>query len=530
MPPSAWTRSQTATPPTLPAAQDRRLPAFSFLLLLYVFAGCAQAQAGCEQIAAGQKFWVRLLQPVASYSSKTGTGIRGILAVSPQCDGAPVFPAGTLVEGHVGRVQKVGMGFVHESSSVELEFTQILPDGAPPIALKARVIEVENGRERVHKGIMYGIRSTDNMQNRLTTRLMHLPTWNPSSLWVVLAYRAAIPFSPEPEVYFPPGTDLRLELAAPLQLPAEMAAVLANQEFTAKNRKALDEQVLALPLRSSTSKGGSADVVNVVFLGSREQVSSAFKAAGWAGSDTMTTGSAFRLAAAFAALKNDVHLPISRQTLVGKAPDSMWQKSFDSVQKRDHTRVWSQAADWQGQEVWPGASIRETGAVFSFRNFKLIHHVDVDLDTEREKVVRDLTLAGCVDTVHNAPRPLMPLYSRNATGDEMSTDGDVAIVQLKDCERPNFDIADSVGTLPSRPHSKFTRYLRAQVLSVRSLWRANVVYGIYDATHLTVAAIRNQRSRNRDAVWAHRYRPVPVNDIDLTSLSGENERDTAPAP
>ena len=95
MPPSAWTRSQTATPPTLPAAQDRRLPAFSFLLLLYVFAGCAQAQAGCEQIAAGQKFWVRLLQPVASYSSKTGTGVRGILAVSPQCDGAPVFPAET---------------------------------------------------------------------------------------------------------------------------------------------------------------------------------------------------------------------------------------------------------------------------------------------------------------------------------------------------------------------------------------------------------------------------------------------------
>ncbi len=225
------------------------------VLILYLFAGCAPANAGCEQIATGQKFWVRLLQPVSSYSSKSGTKVRGILAVSPQCNGAPVFQAGTLVEGHVGRVQKVGMGFVHESSSVQLEFTQILPDGSPPIALKARVIEVANGRERVHKGVMYGIRSTDNMQDRLTTRLMHLPTWNPSSLWVVLAYRAAIPISPEPEVYFPPGTDLRLELAAPLQLPAEMAAVLANQEFTAEKRKELDEQVLAVPLRSSTSQG-----------------------------------------------------------------------------------------------------------------------------------------------------------------------------------------------------------------------------------------------------------------------------------
>jgi LssY C-terminus len=527
---SASTRAQTPMTRMLLAAHSRYLLSFSFLLLLYAVAGCALAKAGCEQIAAGQKFWVRLLQPVASYSSKSGAGVRGILAVSPQCDGAPVFPAGTIVEGHVGRVRKVGMGFIHESSSVELEFTRILPDDAPPIALKARVIEVDNGRERVHKGVMYGIRSTDNMQNRLTTRLMHLPTWNPSTLWVVLAYRAAIPFSPEPEVYFPPGTDLRLELAAPLQLPAEMATVLANQEFTVEKRKALDEQVLALPLRSATSEGRFSDVVNVVFLGSREQVSSAFKAAGWTGSDTVTTGSAFRLVAALAALKNDIHLPISRQTLVGKAPDSMWQKSFDSVQKRDHTRVWSQAADWHGQEVWPGATIRETGAVFSIRNFKLIHHVDVDLDAEREKVVRDLTLAGCVETVHNAPRPLMPLYSRNATGDQMSTDGDVAIVQLKDCERPNFDMADPAATLPSRPHSKFTRYLRTQVLSVRSLWRANAVYGVYDAVQLAVSAIHTQRSRDRDTAWAHRYRPVPVSAIDLTSLSGENQPHPATEP
>ena len=513
---------------TLSAPPNRHL--FSLFLILYVFAGCASANAGCEQIATGEKFWVRLLQPVSSYSSKSGTEVRGILAVSPQCDGAPVFQAGTLVEGHVGRVQKVGMGFVHESSSVQLEFTRILPDGAPPIALKARVIEVANGRERVHKGVMYGIRSTDNMQDRLTTRLMHLPTWNPSTLWVVLAYRAAIPFSPEPELYFPPGTDLRLELAAPLQLPAQMAAVLANEEFTAEKRKELDEQVLAVPLRTTTSKGKSSDVVNVVFLGSREQVAGAFKAAGWTGSDTMTTGSAFRLVAALAALKNDVHLPISSQTLVGKTPDSMWQKGFDSVQKRDHTRVWSQAEDWHGQEVWPTASIRETGADFSFRNFKLIHHVDVDLDEEREKVVRDLTLAGCVDTVHNAPRPAMPLYSRNATGDEMSTDGDVAIVQLKDCERPNFDIGDSATALPSRPHSKFKRYLRAQVLSVRSLWRANAVYGVYDAAQLVTAAIRSQRSRDRDAAWAHRYRPIPAKAIDLASINDEDARATATAP
>src|SRR5580704_13568901 len=97
MPHSAWTRARTPMFLTLSAPRNRDL--FFLVLILYVFAGCAPANAGCEQIATGQKFWVRLLQPVSSYSSKSGTEVRGILAVSPQCDGAPVFPAGTLVEG-----------------------------------------------------------------------------------------------------------------------------------------------------------------------------------------------------------------------------------------------------------------------------------------------------------------------------------------------------------------------------------------------------------------------------------------------
>jgi hypothetical protein len=465
--------------------------------MIYFCLGCLQARAACDQVPAGETFWVRLLQPISSYSSKSGTIVRAIVAESPECDGVPVFPAGTVIEGRIGRVRKVGMGFVHESSSVELNFNWIMPADGPSIAMDANVVEVDNGREKVRNGVMYGIRSTDNMQDRLTTRLMHLPTWNPSTLWIVLAYRAAIPVYPEPEIYFPAGTDLRLELSRPLPLADGMAVATTNPDFDQAKWESLERSVLALPLRSSTPQGQSADVVNLVFLGSRDQVHNAFKSAGWTGSDAVSMRAGLHILGAFVALKSYAHLPISRQSLGGKPSDAMWQKSFDSFQKRDHLRIWSQPQTWQGQSAWASASIRETGAVFSFRSRKVIHHTDADLDVEREKVVRDLTLAGCVDAVHNAPRAEMPLYSLNATGDQMRTDGAVAVVQLKDCERPDFaSIADS-RDMPSHPRSRFTRYLRAQVLSVRNLWRANAVYAAYDLTRATINGIRSKRSRDR---------------------------------
>ena len=492
------------------------------ILIVYTCLACLQAGAACDQIPAGQTFWVRLLQPVSSYSSKSGAVVRGILAQSPQCDGSPIFSAGTLVEGRIGRIQKVGMGFIHESSSVQIDFNRILPADSAPIAIQTRVVEVDNGRERVRKGVMYGIRSTDNLQDRVTMRLMHLPTWNPSSLWIVLAYRATFPISPEPEIYFPAGTDLRLELSAPLPVQSGLAPVLANQEFDEPTREALDDDVLALTDRSATPTGQDADVVNLVFLGSGEQVKDAFEAAGWTGSDAVSTRADLHVFAAFVALKNYSHLPISRQSLDGRPADSMWQKSFDSLEKRDHLRIWREPQQWKGETAWASASIRETGAVFSFRRRKMIHHTDVDLDGEREKVVRDLTLAGCVDTVYNAPRARMPLYSRNATGDEMRTDGAVAVVQLKDCERPEFETVDASSNMLSHPHSRFTRYLRTQVLSVRNLWRSNAAYGVYDVTRMTVDGIRSKRSRDRQEALARdamrNAQPVPLAARGLASL------------
>jgi hypothetical protein len=470
------------------------------VLILFLCMNCLRVAAACDQIPAGETFWVRLLDPVSSYKSKPGTRIRAIVVESPQCDGVPMFAEGTRIEGVVKSARRVGLGFVHETAQLTVQFDRLIPDSGEPIDLNAYVAEVANAREAVKKGVIHGIRSTDTPQGRITSRLKHMPTWNPYSDMVLIVYRAAFPISAEPEIYFPPGTDLRLELPAPLRVTGITPAGPANRDFADSETFAVDEMVRSLPARTFTAKGREADVVNLMFIGSREQIADAFHAAGWMNSDRNSKGSVLRQFHAFITLNSYSRAPISKQLLQEQSSDSAWEKSFDSFGKRDHLRIWSEPETWQGAPVWASASSRETGAVLSVRRRRFIHHVDANLDEERDKVVRDLTLAGCVDAVHDSLRMTVPETSENATGDELRTNGGVAVVRLKNCSQPVFDGSSAASTMAPQPGNKVTRYIRMQVLNFRSdVVRGNIIYGAFDLGRMTITALRRNHSRNYNA-------------------------------
>jgi hypothetical protein len=88
-----------------------------------------------------------------------------------------------------------------------------------PLEVETRVLEVNNARETVKDGVIYGIRATDSPQGIINSRLIHLPTFNPYSDWGLVAYKAFFPIFPEPEIYLPAGTDLNLVLTESLALP-----------------------------------------------------------------------------------------------------------------------------------------------------------------------------------------------------------------------------------------------------------------------------------------------------------------------
>jgi LssY C-terminus len=473
-----------------------KYPRVLALIGFSLLGSCPVMFAQCNSLKSGETLWVRLLEPLSSYSGKAGDKIHAMVIESPACNGSEEIAAGTMVEGEVARVTKVGMGLLHETASLRVEFKSLqIPDGNR-IAIATRLLEIDNAREKVKNGIIHGVNATDTPQGRITNRLKHLPTWNPYSDLTMLAYRTAFPTFPEPEIYLPRGSDLKLEMASAVSLPDGMANETENNRPDEIEKAVLEITATELPVRTTTRNGQDADIVNVALLGSTSQMDAAFRAAGWKNGDAMSTRSVLRQVHAFLSFKNYPSAPITTQLMNGQRASQTWEKGLDSYAKREHLRVWGRNDVIEGQTVWLGAMTRETGAVLSVRRHKFIHHIDAQMDDGRGIMVRDLRLAGCVAAVYYVQRPGMAHAAMNATGDAMRTDGSLAVVQLKDCENPVFEQASDAPAVQSRPRSKFARYLRMQVLSYRSdLIRGNILYGGFELTRLVVRARRNHSEK-----------------------------------
>ena len=223
---------------------------------------------GCDQLPAGQSLWIRLSSPISTYVV---------------CGNELVLPMGTPIEGVVRNKHKVGWGIRHETAALELEFNRAVLSPDSSVVMTARVEEVENARENVKNGVIHGVTSSDTFQGRINSRLIHLPTWNPYSDLGLIVYKATFPIFPEPEIYYPSGTDLRLKTKAAIAVPpvAQVSITYASIPDSVQV-EAWAEQ---LPTRSTTIKSADADLVNLAFVGSETQVRSAFVTAGWHNAD-----------------------------------------------------------------------------------------------------------------------------------------------------------------------------------------------------------------------------------------------------
>ena len=331
-----------------PGSQRLRRTRAALCLLGAGFLPAALPASACEGVPAGTTLWVQLESEVSSYDAKPGMVVQAILEDDIKCEDGVVFPIGTLVEGKIRRVQKVGWGIRHETAAIDLQFDRVIPQGDAAAEISARVVEVENARETVKKGVIHGIRATDTPQGRINSRLKHLPTWNPYSDAVLIAFKAAFPIFPEPEIYYGPGTEIKLELSSALRRSSTVENGLAgDDDAPSENILALDEIALSAPERTYTRQHKVADVINLALIGTRDQVETAFHRANWVGSDHFSKRAFF---SQFYAVLNDssyVRAPMMPMLVDERLPDMTFQKSLNSFSKRDHLRIWHERADLQ---------------------------------------------------------------------------------------------------------------------------------------------------------------------------------------
>ena len=114
--------------------------------------------------------------------------------------------------GKVQLVRKVGLGVRHETATLKFSFQEIALSSNTSLPITASVAAIDNAREQVSNGVVHGIRSTNTLQGTITSRLKYLPALNPYPDLGLLLFKATFPIFPEPEIYFPAGTDVQLKL------------------------------------------------------------------------------------------------------------------------------------------------------------------------------------------------------------------------------------------------------------------------------------------------------------------------------
>lgn len=434
---------------------------------------------------------VRLLTPVSSYSSKAGAEIEALLATPLCASSIRLIPEGTVVRGRVTRVHRVGIGLVYESARLDLEFDEVrFPDGRS-YPLKARLVGVDNARERVDRhGAIHGIRATEALSNRAGERLAFAALGHPLLLIPAFTVTSAMFHFPEPEIAYAEGTELYLKVSFPEALAGLETCTLPRPESSADVAD-LRRLVAGLPAWSySKRQRQPMDIVGLVYIGSPEELDRAFTAAGWSGARDNSAGATLTAVRAIAEGGPYAGAPMRTLLLDGAEPDFAFQKALNTFAKRHHLRVWKRPEQWRGRTVWASAATRDIAATFSMRPFGFTHQIEDQVDSERDKVVSDLMFTGCVASVLYVPRTTAYRAGQDYRR-SMYTDSRVAVVELNSCQSPRRGpVAETVAARPGA----VARGVRRVLLMARNrLIRDNIVWRSGDAARLTWITLRNWR-------------------------------------
>jgi hypothetical protein len=389
-----------------------------------------------REAPAGTMMHVRLTSAVGSYASRPGSPIQAVLIAPVKISGETVLPSGSILTGQVKSVRRIGLGVIHEVASLDLTFDSVaLPGGGAQI-ISTRVASVDNGREDVTPaGSIREVRSAGAWGNRAAHYLQALMLWNVHLQLASWAVKSIVMQIPEPEIYLPSGAELTLTLSKPLRMYVRPSSDEDTRGLTEDERAKLAPVIADFPSRSfapstkSFPGGRPADLMNLVFIGSQDEISAAFWAAGWfqARPSTFRTG----LGEAMAAARNhsDHDAPMSPLFLNGVGADMSWEKGFNDVSKRHHIRVWKLAQTFEGRELWVGAATRDVEFGYLRPGKLATHRVEEHVDHERDKIAYDIAFASCAEAVDWMDRPDGTRFARNATGDRIDTDGQLAVVQ-----------------------------------------------------------------------------------------------------
>jgi hypothetical protein len=188
-----------------------------------------------------------------------------------------------------------------------------------------------------------------------------------------------------------------------------------------------------IPRRVSDPNGNPGDMVNVLIVGTQDQVVQVFTAAGWVKVDK-TVGSTMLSALAGTIQKKDyLTMPMSTLYLFNRPQDYGFAhgEPVKVAMSRNHLRVWKSPYEVEGRPLWCVAATHDIGFERDQRNNGVTHKIDPAIDGEREFVNGTLSGTGLV-IKRDHVTPADPLTTaKTATGGEFHSDGRILVLVLR---------------------------------------------------------------------------------------------------
>src|SRR5579864_9364182 len=192
----------------------------------------------------------------------------------------------------------------------------------------------------------------------------------------------------------------------------------------------------AYPKITHTQSGTAGDPINLLFVGSQDQIMHSFQQAGWLLPDPITLQTSEKIATASLAHRGYPTAPVSHLYVFGRVQDLAFEKPTNDVQNRGHIRLWKTGTLIGGQFVWVGQASYDHGIELSGTSHLPTHHIAPTVDLERNAVGADLVKTGLVkEEAYGAFTPPI-LYARNGGGDYYESDGDVLVINYTQAPIP----------------------------------------------------------------------------------------------
>jgi len=201
-----------------------------------------------------------------------------------------------------------------------------------------------------------------------------------------------------------------------------------------------------VPRYTITGDGLPGDPVNLVLVGTLQQLRAAFATAGWSEADRLGLTSSWRMVRAFVFNSPYSTAPFSTLYLFGRGQDIGFQKAIDdSPRKRHHIRFWAldialAEATWgtarfwlntdrppnNANVYWIGAGTKDTGFSLTQLTFQVTHATDSDTNAERDFIIAALRTSQVIGDVNKvqAGRHIEHI-------NHYATDGEIALANLK---------------------------------------------------------------------------------------------------